>query len=325
MVSNRCKMAVKEVLKKLGLHFVFVDLGEVEITNVFARVIPEQKLKIVEALKRNDEIVAMTGDGVNDAPALKCAHIGIAMGKKGTDVAREASALVIMDDNFISIVSAIKMGRRMFDNLQKAFGYTFAIHVPIAGLSLFPILLGNFPIILWPVHIVFLELIIDPACSIIFEAEKADKNTMNRKPRGINEAFFGAKKIFTSCMQGVGILVITLLVYLFALKNGFDIKQVRAMTFTTLIVANIAIILTNRSWTETIFKILLTPNKALLWVVGGAIFFLILILNIPFFLNLFQFQQLSLLHAAICCLAGFSSIIWFEIYKWLKHKRLIAI
>ncbi len=181
--------------------------------NVFARVVPEQKLKIVNALKKNNEIVAMTGDGVNDAPALKAAHIGIAMGKKGTDVAREASSLVLMDDNFSSIVGAIKMGRRIFDNLQKAFGYIFAIHVPIAGLSLIPILLGNFPLILWPVHIVFLELIIDPACSIIFEGEKEEKNAMSRPPKRIDEPFFGGKKILFSCLQGLGILLITLIIY----------------------------------------------------------------------------------------------------------------
>ncbi|NWJ49993.1 MAG: HAD-IC family P-type ATPase, partial [Bacteroidetes bacterium] len=195
--------------------------------NVFARVVPEQKLKIVNALKRNNEIVAMTGDGINDAPALKSANIGIAMGEKGTDVAREASSLVIMDDNFLSIVGAIKLGRRIFDNLQKAFGYTFAIHVPIAGLSLFPILLGDFPIILWPVHIVFLELIIDPACSIIFEAEKEEKNIMNRPPKRIDEPFFGVNKIMFSCLQGIGILAITLAIYFIGLHLGYVAKEVR--------------------------------------------------------------------------------------------------
>ena len=294
-------------------------------TNVFARVVPEQKLKIVNALKKNKEIVAMTGDGVNDAPALKAAHIGIAMGEKGTDVAREASSLVLMDDNFSSIVGAIKMGRRIFDNLQKAFGYIFAIHVPIAGLSLIPILLGDFPLILWPVHIVFLELIIDPACSIIFEAEKEEANIMERPPKRLNEAFFGGKKILLSCLQGVGILVVTLAIYLVGLHLGYEANEVRAMAFTTLIVSNIAVILTNRSWTDNIFRIIVTPNKAVLWVVGGAIFFLILTLNITFFLKLFQFQKLSFLNIIISVLAGIFTIVWFEIYKVVKMRNHVAL
>jgi len=289
--------------------------------NVFARVVPEQKLKIVEALKRNGEIVAMTGDGVNDAPALKSANIGIAMGRKGTDVAREASSLVLMDDNFSSIVESIKMGRRIFDNLQKSFGYIFAIHVPIAGLSLLPILVSNLPIILWPVHIVFLELIIDPACSIIFEAEKEEANVMNRPPKKLDEPFFGGSKIFFSCLQGIGILAVTASIYFISIYLGFDVKEVRTMAFTTLIVSNIAVILTNRSWIDNIFKIIATPNKAVLWVIGGAIFFLTLILNVPFFLNLFQFQKLSMINILICIGAGMTTIIWFEIYKYYKLKK----
>jgi P-type Ca2+ transporter type 2C len=298
-----------------------VELSEkIKGINVFARVVPEQKLKIVNALKKNNEIVAMTGDGINDAPALKSANIGIAMGERGTDVARESSSLVLMDDNFSSIVGAVKMGRRIFDNLQKAFGYTFAIHVPIAGLSLIPILLGNFPLILWPVHIVFLELIIDPACSIIFEAEKEEINIMNRSPKKTDEPFFGAKKILFSCMQGLGILIITLTVYFVGLHFDYEAKEVRAMAFTTLIVSNIAVILTNRSWTDNIFKIIATPNKAVLWVTGGAIFFLTMILNIPFFLDLFQFQKLTLVNVIICTCAGLTTIVWFEIYKIIKLR-----
>jgi len=293
--------------------------------NVFARVVPEQKLKIVEALKKNGEIVAMTGDGVNDAPALKSANIGIAMGCKGTDVAREASSLVLMDDNFSSIVGAIRMGRRIFDNLQKSFGYIFAIHVPIAGLSLLPILVSNLPIILWPVHIVFLELIIDPACSIIFEAEKEEANVMNRPPKRLDEPFFGGRKILFSCLQGVGILAVTVAIYFVSLYLNFDIKEVRAMAFTTLIISNIAVILTNRSWTDNIFKIITTPNKAVLWVVGGAVFFLALILNIPFFLDLFQFNRLSPINIVICCVAGLTTIIWFEIYKLVKLKKHVSL
>jgi Ca2+-transporting ATPase len=290
----------------------------IKVANIFARVIPEQKLKIVNALKRNNEIVAMTGDGINDAPALKAANIGIAMGEKGTDVAREASSLVLMDDNFASIVGAVKMGRKIFDNLQKALGYIFAIHVPIAGLSLIPVLFGDLPLILWPVHIVFLELIIDPACSMIFEAEKEEENVMSRPPKDINEPFFGARKIFFSCMQGVGILVITLAVYFIGLKMGYTEKSVRTLTFVTLIVSNIAVILSNRSWTRGFFQILRTPNKAVAWIVGGAITFLIMILNIPFLLDLFQFEKIRITEVLLCALLGFSSIIWFEIYKKVK-------
>lgn len=298
---------------------------KIKEVNIFARVVPEQKLKIVNALKQNREIVAMTGDGINDAPALKASNIGIAMGEKGTDVAREASSLVLMDDNFASIVGAVKMGRRIFDNLQKALGYIFAIHVPIAGLSLIPVLTAKLPLILWPVHIVFLELIIDPACSIIFEAEKEEKNVMTRPPKNIDEPFFGAKKILLSCLQGVGILLVCLVVYFVSLYMDYSENQARTLTFVTLIVSNIAVILSNRSWTTGIFTILATPNKTVKWVVGGAIIFLVLILNIPFLIDLFQFEKVGLPELLICILAGFSSIIWFEVYKRIKRNNLEVI
>ena len=291
----------------------------IKAVNIFARVVPEQKLKIVNALKKNREIVAMTGDGINDAPALKASNIGIAMGEKGTDVAREASSLVLMDDNFASIVGAVRMGRKIFDNLQKALAYIFAIHVPIAGLSLIPVLFADLPLILWPVHIVFLELIIDPACTMIFEAEKEEKNVMSRPPKDISVPFFGARKIFFSCMQGVGILVISLLVYFVGLKMGHTEKSVRTLTFVTLIVSNIAVILSNRSWTSGILKILSTRNKAVTWIVGGAIVFLILILNVPFLMDLFQFEKISFMEFMICTVAGLFSITWFEIYKQVKR------
>ena len=290
--------------------------------NVFARVIPEQKLMLVNALKRNQEIVAMTGDGVNDAPALKAANIGIAMGEKGTDVAREASSLVLLDDNFASIVGAVRMGRRIFDNLQKALGYIFAVHVPIAGLSLIPVFFADFPLILWPVHIVFLELIIDPSCSIIFEAEKEEKNVMSRPPKDINEPFFGAGKIFLSCMQGVGTLVITLLIYFFGLKMGYAENEVRTFTFIALIASNIAIILSNRSWNSNIFTIMKTKNSTVKWVVGGAIFFLALILNVPFLRDMFQFQEVGIGEILFCATAGFLSIVWFEVYKQVSGRLM---
>lgn len=297
---------------------------KIDHVNVFARVVPEQKLMIVNALKRNNEVVAMTGDGINDAPALKAAHIGIAMGEKGTDVAREASSLVLMDDNFASIVGAVKMGRRIFDNLQKALGYIFAIHVPIAGISLIPILLGNMPLILWPVHIVFLELIIDPSCSMIFEAEKEEKNVMNRPPKGIHDKFFGAKKIFLSCMQGVSVLAFVMAIYLYAVKANYSEGTVRAMSFLTLIVANIAVILSNRSWTRSVFSVMTTKNLAVRYVVGGAVLFLVLIMNVPFTKHLFQFETIPWVDAIGCIVFGIFSITWFEVYKWVQFKKSAA-
>jgi Ca2+-transporting ATPase len=335
MITGDYPITAKNIAKEIGLKDYEQCITGAELTlmsedelaeriknvNVFARVIPEQKLKIVNALKKNGEIVAMTGDGVNDAPALKAANIGIAMGEKGTDVAREASSLVLMDDNFSSIVGAVRMGRRIFDNLQKALAYIFAIHVPIAGLSLIPIFFAKLPLLLWPVHIVFLELIIDPACSIIFEAEKEEKNIMNRPPKNINEPFFGAKKIITSCLQGVSIMVLVFLVYFYGYSKGMLTEEIRTLSFVTLIAGNIAVILSNRSWTKNIFQIIVTRNKTVKWVVGGAIVFLLIILNVPFLLNLFQFSAISFFEGLICAAIGFASIIWFEIYKYYKIKN----
>jgi Ca2+-transporting ATPase len=335
IITGDYPVTAMNIAKDIGLknHQVVItgpelkDMEEKELceriksVNIFARVVPEQKLKIVNALKRNGEIVAMTGDGVNDAPALKASNIGIAMGDKGTDVAREASSLVLMDDNFASIVGAIKMGRRIFDNLQKALSYIFAIHVPIAGLSLIPVFFAQMPLLLWPVHIVFMELIIDPACSVIFEAEPEENNVMDRPPKDINEPFFGAGKIWLSCSQGIGILIVVFVVFLAGMNIGYSEKEVRALAFTTLIAANIAVILSNRSWKKNIFQILVSPNKTVKWVVGGAIFFLILTLNVPFLLDLFQFERISLNEAITCIAIGFSSIVWFEIYKVLSVKK----
>ena len=183
--------------------------------NIFARVVPEQKLRIVDAFKANGEVVAMTGDGVNDAPALKSADIGIAMGGRGTDVAREASSLVLLDDDFTSIVGGVKMGRRIFDNLKKAIAYIFSVHIPIAGMSALPILFG-WPLILLPVHIVFLEFIIDPACSVVFETEPEEADVMQRKPRSMNAKLFNKNAAVISFLQGAVVLAIVVLVFVSA-------------------------------------------------------------------------------------------------------------
>jgi Ca2+-transporting ATPase len=292
----------------------------IKTVNIFARVVPEQKLRLVNAFKANGEIVAMTGDGVNDAPALKSAHIGIAMGGRGTDVARESSALVLLDDDFSSIVQAVKMGRRIFDNIKKAIAYIFAIHVPIAGMSLIPVLL-KWPLVLLPVHVVFLELIIDPACSVVFEAEPEEADVMTRPPRNPKESLFDRTTLALSLLQGTSVLFIILGVFAIALYRGHGELEARALTFTTLIIANLGLILTNRSWSRSILNTLRSHNPALWWVLGGAAVFLGAVLYIPALRSLFHLSTLHFIDLVICLSAGIISIAWFEGLKMVKHFK----
>ena len=336
MITGDFPLTAMAIAKKIGLPeseglisgdelatLTDLELTErIKHTHIFARVVPEQKLRIVQALKAQNEIVAMTGDGVNDAPALKAAHIGISMGNRGTDVAREASSLVLLDDNFASIVAAIRLGRKIFDNLQKAMSYILAIHMPIIGLTLLPALFSNIPLLLMPLHIVFLELIIDPVCSIAFESEVEEKGVMSRPPRNPSEKFFGTKKLVTSLFKGLLLLGMLVFIYFFSVNEGHNEQEIRAIVFTSLIIGNIFLILSSLSTTQSFIAVILERNYFALILLALPIIALFIIFSVPAMQVTFNFKNPGISHFPVVLIMAFFLLCILEIIKYYTNRKI---
>ena len=290
-------------------------------TAIFTRMFPEAKLKIIQALKDNDQIVAMTGDGVNDGPALKSAHIGIAMGEKGTEIAKQAANLILINDDFAKMVDAIAMGRKIYLNLKKAIQYIISIHIPIILIVFIPLALGwMYPNIFTPVHIIFLEIIMGPTCSIIYENEPMERNLMLQKPRPLTTTFFNLKEITISIIQGLVITLGLLFVCQYCLVEGFTENGTRTTIFLTLIASNIFLTLENRSFYYSIFTTIRYKNNLVLLIIGTTILITSLLLFVPVFSKFFLFEKVDLSQIGLSVLVAFVSVLWIEIYKIFKRR-----
>ncbi|PWT77579.1 MAG: haloacid dehalogenase [Bacteroidetes bacterium] len=288
-------------------------------TNIYVRMFPEAKLKLINALKSQDEIVAMTGDGVNDGPALKSAHIGLAMGNKGTEIAKESADLIITDDNLDKITEAIFQGRKIFDNLKKAIRYIISIHIPIILTASLPLILAwKYPNIFTPIHIIFLELIMGPTCSIFYEREPVERSVMHLPPRSRNQNIFSLRELTVSFIQGLIIAGGLLSLYYYFMERDFTIESVRAIVFITLILSNVWLTFVNRSFVETFNKTILYKNSLAPLVILLSALFLIAILLIRPFRELFQLAPINLSQFTTCLVVSLICTGWFELYKALK-------
>ncbi len=292
----------------------------VKKVNVFARMFPEAKLRVVNALKSNGEVVAMSGDGVNDGPALKAAHIGVAMGKSGTEIAKSAASLVLLNDDLDAMATAIRMGRRIYDNLRKAIRYIISIHLPIVLVVLLPLLFGwPYAHILLPLHVIFLELVMDPTAAIAFENEPAEPNLMRKPPRPSNASLFSGKELAFSLLQGAMITAGVFFMYHIALGQGKNEEGVRSMVFATLVSANLFLTLANRSFDYAFHRTLFYKNRMLPVILGISVLMLLAILYVPFLTHLFKMGTLPAADLGWCVLAGLVSVGWFEIWKAFKN------
>ena len=290
-------------------------------TAVFARMFPEAKLRVVEALKANGEVVAMTGDGVNDGPALKAAHIGVAMGRRGTEVARQAASLVLVDDDLGSMVTAIAQGRRIYQNFKKAVFYVVSIHIPIILTVAVPLLAGwKFANLFTPVHIIFLELVMGPTCSIAFENEPAEARQMRQRPRPLTATFLAGAELGRALAQGLGITAAVLGVYYVAMRQGAAVETVRTLVFTTLVLSNILLTLVNRSFTLSVFQTLRVPNRVLWLMLGLTLALLLTTQLVPAARTLFGFVAVPAASLGWCGLAALAGVGWVEIYKAVARR-----
>lgn len=289
--------------------------------NLFSRMFPEAKLRIVNALKANGQIVAMTGDGVNDGPSLKAAHIGIAMGKKGTAIAKDAASLILVEDDLSKMVEAVAMGRRIYTNLKKAIQYIISIHIPIILIVFIPLALGwIYPNIFSPLHVILLELIMGPTCSILYENEPTEADTMQRGPRALTSTFFKAKELITSILQGVVISIGVLSIYQWSVYNQWNENSTRSMVFLTLITANVLLTLVNRSFYYSLWVTLHYKNFMVSLLIGITVLLVILLFAVPFLRSLFNFELLTIYQLTVCILAGSVSVLWFEVPKYFRRK-----
>ncbi|HEY5899632.1 MAG TPA: cation-translocating P-type ATPase, partial [Burkholderiales bacterium] len=333
MITGDYAGTAREIARQAGLDFRTVISGAdieamddaalaraVEEASVFARVLPQQKLRLVAAYKTAGEVVAMTGDGVNDAPALKAAHIGVAMGRRGTDVAREAAALVLLEDDFGSIVETVRLGRRIYENIRNAMRYIVSVHVPTAGMSFLPLVFG-WPLVLFPVHIVFLEFVIDPACSIAFEAEPSEEGAMHRPPRDPKAPLFDTRMLVGSVALGLAVLAGVLAVYAWAVHAGRSDGEARAIGFAAIVFGNVALILDYRAGERFIFQWITARNPALWWIVVLAVAALLASIYLVPVAETFRFAALGAMDLAAAAAAGVAGVAIHQLTKLAAVDR----